>query len=32
MFEKVPINQLFEKQISKFKELDDYNQLKLFEL
>jgi hypothetical protein len=32
LFEKTPINQLFEKQIYKFKEQDDYNQLKMFEL
>lgn len=32
LFEKTPINQLFEKQICKFKEQDDSNQLKMFEL
>jgi len=32
LFEKTPINQLFEKQIYKIKEQDDYNQLKLFDL
>jgi hypothetical protein len=32
LFEKTPLNQLFEKQIYKFNEQDDYNQLKLFDL
>ena len=32
LFDKTAINQLFEKQICKFKEPDDYNQLKMFEL
>lgn len=32
LFEKTPLNQLFEKQDYKFKEPDNYNQLKLFDL